>query len=75
MKKSIRKLKRIELVELIYHLRRENIKLRKRCKHMAKQLEQTEQLIGAQAAQVDTEALERIERMLAKLCEHREEQA
>lgn len=67
MKKSFRSLKRLELVELIYQLRKDNLELRRRCKELERQLEKSESLVAAYANRSDEEALSRIEAMLADL--------
>lgn len=67
MKKSFRALKRLELVELIYQLRKDNLDLRRRCKELEKQLEKSEGLVAAYANRSDEETLSRIEAMLADL--------
>ena len=63
-KKAFRKLKRLELVELLYQLRKENIELRKRNKNLAQQLEKSESIVAAYAGRTDDEQLERIEQLL-----------
>ncbi len=63
-KKAFRKLKRLELVELIYQMRKENIDLRKRCKELERQLGRAEQMAAAYASRSDEEQLQRIESML-----------
>lgn len=63
-KKAFRKLKRLELVELLYQLRKENIDLRKKNKNLAQQLEKSEQIVAAYAGRTDDEQLERIENLL-----------
>ena len=63
-KKAFRKLKRLELVELLYQLRKENIELRKRNKNLAQQLEKSESIVAAYAGRSDDEQLERIENLL-----------
>ena len=67
MKNSLRALKRLELVELIYQLRKENLDLRRRCKELEKQLKKSEGLVAAYANRSDEETLGRIEAMLADL--------
>ena len=67
MKKSFRGLKRLELVELIYQLRKDNLDLRRRCKELEKQLEKSESLVAAYANRSDEETLRRIEAMLEDL--------
>ena len=67
MKKSFRALKRLELVELIYQLRKDNIDLRRRCKEVEKQLEKSEGLVAMYASHTDEETLSRIETMLAEM--------
>lgn len=67
MKKSFRALKRLELVELIYQLRKDNLDLRRRCKELENQLEKAEGLVAMYASRTDEEALSRIETMLADL--------
>ena len=66
-KKSIRKLKRLELVELIYQLRKDNLEWRKRCKELEKQLHKAEKMAAAYAMRSDDERLLRIEAMLAEI--------
>lgn len=68
MKKALKKLKRIELVELIYQLRKENIAQQKRCEELEIQLKKTEEQLQAYMNRADDNALERIEGMLAQLC-------
>lgn len=67
MKQSFRSLKRLELVELIYQLRKENLDLRRHCKELEKQLEKSEKLVAAYANRSDEETLRHIEAMLADL--------
>lgn len=67
MKKTFRKLKRLELVELIYQLRKDNLELRRRCKDLEKQLEKSDGLVAAYASRSDEEMLGRIESMIADL--------
>ena len=71
MNKSLRKLKRIELVELIYQLRRDNVDQRKRVAALEKQLEKTEALLQKQMTRSGDEAIARIEDMLARLMEEK----
>lgn len=66
-KKAFRKLKRLELVELIYQLRKDNLDLRKRCRELEKQLRKAEKIALAGGSQVSEERLERIEQMLADI--------
>ena len=68
-KKSFRKLKRLDLVELIYQMRKENIELHKRNKELERQLARAEQMAKsyASAGRSDVEQLNRIEEMLASL--------
>lgn len=68
MKKSFRKLKRLELVEMIYQLRKENLEQAQRCQELERQLKQTESLLQAYASNNNDEALFRIEGMLERLC-------
>lgn len=63
MKKTFRRLKRLELVQLIYQLRKDNLKLKKRCRRLEKQLQAAEAQIGPEGGA----ALARIEQMLAEL--------
>lgn len=63
-KKAFRKLKRLELVELLYQLRKENIDLRRKNKNLAQQLEKSEQIVATYAGRTDDEQLERIENLL-----------
>lgn len=72
MKKSIRKFKRIELVELVYQLRKDNVEQRKRCAELEKQLQKTEALLQKQMSRSGDEAVARIETMLAQLLEQKE---
>lgn len=67
MKKSFRALKRLELVELIYQLRKDNLDLRRRCKELEKQLEKAEGLVATYVNRSDEEILSRIESMLEDL--------
>ena len=67
MKKSLKKLKRLELVELIYQLRKENIELLRHNQELEKQLKKSEDLVTAYANRSDEEILSRIEAMLADL--------
>lgn len=67
MKKTFKQLKRLELVELIYQLRKDNIELQRHCKELEKQLKKSENLVMAYANRTDEEALGRIEAMLADL--------
>lgn len=66
MKQSFRSLKRLELVELIYQLRKENLDLRRHCKELEKQLEKSEKLVAAYVVAAH-EQLERtdVQKMLA----------
>lgn len=66
-KKSFKKLKRLELVELIYQLRKDNLEWRKRCKELEKQLRKAEKIAAAYAMHSDEERLLRIEAMLAEI--------
>lgn len=61
--KSFRKLKRIELVELIYQLRKDNLALEEECRRLAEQLE------AARHSAVDEGAVFRLEQMVAELYE------
>ena len=63
-KKAFRKLKRLEIVELLYQLRKENIDLRRKNKSLAQQLEKSEQIVASYAGRTDDEQLERIENLL-----------
>lgn len=67
MKKTFRKLKRLELVQLIYQLRKENIDLRRQCRDLEKQLDKADGLVAAYASHSDSEVLGRIESMLIDL--------
>jgi len=66
-KKSFRKLKRLELVELIYQLRKDNLEWRKRCKTLEKQLRKAEKMAEEYASHSNDEQLIRIEKMLADI--------
>ena len=66
-KKAFRKLKRLELVELIYQLRKENLEWRKRYRELERQLEKAEQMAESYATRSDEEQLVRIETMLADI--------
>ena len=68
-KKTFRKLKRLDLVELIYQMRKENIELNKRCKELERQLARAERMAQsyASAGQADADQLNRIEEMLVNL--------
>lgn len=68
MKKSFRKLKRLELVDMIYQLRKDNLEQRRRCQELERQLAQAESMLQAYASNGNEEALGRIEEMLEKLC-------
>lgn len=67
MKKSLKALKRLELVELIYQLRKDNLDLHNRCEELEKQLKKSEGLVAAYANRSDEEILSRIETMLVDL--------
>lgn len=70
MKKPFRKLKRLQLVEIIYQLRKDNLEYRRRCRELERQLAQTESMLQAYAVNDNNEeALYRIEGMLERLCE------
>lgn len=66
-KKAFRKLKRLELVELIYQLRKDNLSLSRRCEELEKQLRSAEKMAQAYVNRTDDEALSRIESMLAEM--------
>jgi len=66
-KKSFKKLKRLELVELIYQLRKDNLEWRKRCRELEKQLHKAEKMAETYAKRTDEEQLVRIESMLADI--------
>ena len=70
MKKSFRKLKRIELMELVYQLRKDNIALQKRCEELEKKLEKTEEQLQACLDNTHGDAIARIEGMIAELYSH-----
>ena len=61
--KSFRKLKRMELVELIYQLRKDNLALEEDCRRLAERLE------AARQPSVDAGAMCRLEQMVAELYE------
>lgn len=63
-KKAFGKLKRLELVELIYQLRKDNLEWRKRCKELERKLRKAEKMAVAYAANSNNERLERIENIL-----------
>lgn len=65
--KAFRKLKRLELVELIYQLRKDNLSLTRRCEELERQLRSAEKMAQAYADRSDDEALGRIESMLANV--------
>ena len=67
MKKTLKKLKRLELMELIYQLRKENLELTRQCRELEKQLKKSEALVTAYANRSDEEILGRIEAMLTDL--------
>ena len=67
MNKSFRKLKRMELVELIYQLRKDNLAQRKRCEELEKQLAKTEEQLKASMAGHNSDRLQRIEGMLSEM--------
>ena len=69
MKGSFRKLKRLELVEMIYQLRKDNLEQRRRCAELEQQLEYAEEMLQAYAGNTNSESLSRIEQLLEKLCE------
>ena len=60
LKKSFSKLKRVELVELIYQLRKDNLELRKRLKESEQSAGQAEEMLG----QIQ-ESLDRVEKLYA----------
>ena len=66
-KKEFKKLKRLELVQLIYELRKDNIAQRKRCEELEKQLKRTEELLRESANRPEGEALLRIESLLVEI--------
>lgn len=66
-KKEFKKLKRLELVQLIYELRKDNIAQRKRCEELEKQLKRTEELLRESANRPEGEALQRIESLLVEI--------
>lgn len=68
MKKSLRRLNRLELVELIYQLRKENLAQQQRCQELESQLQKTEAQLQACLARTNEDALGRIEGMIAELC-------
>lgn len=70
MKKALKKLKRIELVELIYQLRKDNLAQQKRCEELEYQLRKTEEQLQASMARTNEDALVRIESMISELCSH-----
>ena len=67
MKKALKKLKRIELVELIYQLRKDNLAQQKRCEELEEQLCRTEEQLQACMARTDEDTLLRIESMVSEL--------
>lgn len=73
--KAFRKFKRLELVELIYQMRKENIDLRKRCKELERQLARSEQMAAAYAKRSDEEQLQRIESLLMDIQQARQPKA
>lgn len=69
MKKSFRKLRRLELVEMIYQLRKDNLEQRKRCQELERQLSQAEEMLRAYTENTNVESLGRIENLLEKVYE------
>jgi len=67
-RKSFRKLKRLELVEMIYQLRKDNLEQRSRVEELERQLEHTEDLLRKYTVNNNEESLHRIEEMLKQLC-------
>lgn len=67
MKRSLRRLRRIELVELIYQLRKDNAALQKRCDELEKQMEKAEEHMKNLTVRTGEEALERIEGMVRQM--------
>lgn len=66
-KKTFRKFKRIELVELIYQLRKENIELQKLNSSLEKQLRKTEKLADAQTNHTIDDLTDRFDALLEEL--------
>lgn len=67
MKKSLKKLKRIELIELIYQLRKDNLAQQKRCEELENQLCKTEEQLQACMSRTNEDVLMRIESMVSEL--------
>ena len=66
--KAFRKLKRLELVELIYELRKRNVELEKEVQHLKDQLDESEELRRQYAAnQPNEETASKIEALVAEM--------
>ena len=62
--KPFRKLKRVELVELIYELRKDNVALEKRCQGLEARLAESESQLEVSLRQPEESVLTRIESMM-----------
>lgn len=62
--KPFRKLKRVELVELIYELRKDNVALEKRCQGLEARLAESENQLEVSLRQPEESVLARIESMM-----------
>ena len=68
--KAFRKLKRLELVELIYELRKRNVELEKEVQQLRSQLSESEELRRQYAAnQPNEETAAKIEALVAEMVE------
>lgn len=71
-KKAFRKFKRLELVELLYQLRKENIELQKQNKMLEKQLRKTEKLADSRASYTVEDLAVRFDALLEEMRRDRE---
>ena len=67
-KKTLKKLKRAELVDMIYELRKDNLALEERCESLKERLEDNKRIQRAFEAAPSSDALNQIRGMLKALC-------
>ena len=67
-KKTLKKLKRAELVDMIYELRKDNLALEERCESLKERLEDNERIQRVFEAAPSSDALNQIRGMLKALC-------
>lgn len=72
-KKAFRKFKRLELVELLYQLRKENLELQRENKSLKKQLRITEKLAENQSNYTVEDLALRLDALLEEMRREREQ--